>query len=228
MFQINSRTVRRHFSSIMALNKWKMIAEKRSYFFRWRSRFRRRRVCLSSLMPVLEASYPKAQAESDLWAQISGSIVEVQRSGNTSRGTVTTSTDFFPINACALGSSLHCTKVYCSLPHAFTFENVCCLAKEMTNPQYKCLLSLPLLLNFVFTVVAFHLLNYSLRRNSTRFCEWLPLSVFLVMRMRTFHLLVDTIRSELELPVITPQLTIKMAAQAKHKLFQNIFSTRFF
>ena len=49
-FQINSRTVRRHFSSIMALNNWKMIAEKRSYIFRWRSRFRRRRVCLSSLM----------------------------------------------------------------------------------------------------------------------------------------------------------------------------------
>ena len=48
-FQINSRTVRRPFSSIMALNNWKMIAEKRSYIFRWRSRFRRRRVCLSSL-----------------------------------------------------------------------------------------------------------------------------------------------------------------------------------
>ena len=50
-FQINSRTVRRHFSSIMTFNNWKMIAEKRSYIFRWRSRFRRRRVCLSSLMP---------------------------------------------------------------------------------------------------------------------------------------------------------------------------------
>ena len=49
-FQINSRIVRRHFSSIMALNNWKMIAEKRSYIFRWRSRFRRRRVCLSSLL----------------------------------------------------------------------------------------------------------------------------------------------------------------------------------
>ena len=49
-FQINSRTVRRHFSSIMTLNNWKMIAEKRSYIFRWRSRFRRRRVCLSSLL----------------------------------------------------------------------------------------------------------------------------------------------------------------------------------
>ena len=50
-FQINSRTVRRHFSSITTLNNWKMVAEKRSYIFRWRSRFRRRRVCLSSLMP---------------------------------------------------------------------------------------------------------------------------------------------------------------------------------
>ena len=45
-FQINSR----HFSSIMTLNNWKIIAEKRSYIFRWRSRFRRRRVCLSSLL----------------------------------------------------------------------------------------------------------------------------------------------------------------------------------
>ena len=49
-FQINSRTFRRHFSSIIALNNWKMIAENRSYIFRWRSRFRRRRVCLSSLL----------------------------------------------------------------------------------------------------------------------------------------------------------------------------------
>ena len=49
-FQINSRTVTRHFSSIMTLNNWKTIAEKQSYIFRWRSRFRRRRVCLSSLM----------------------------------------------------------------------------------------------------------------------------------------------------------------------------------
>ena len=38
-FQINFRTVRTHFSSIMTLNNWKMIAEKRSYIFRWRSRF---------------------------------------------------------------------------------------------------------------------------------------------------------------------------------------------
>ena len=45
-FQFNSRIVRTHFSSIMTLTNWKMIAELRSYIFRWRSRFRRRRVCL--------------------------------------------------------------------------------------------------------------------------------------------------------------------------------------
>jgi len=49
-FQFNSRIVRTHFSSIMSLNNWKMIAETQSHIFRWRSRFRRRRVCLSSLM----------------------------------------------------------------------------------------------------------------------------------------------------------------------------------
>ena len=48
-FQFNSRIVRTHFSSIMSLNNCKMIAETRSHIFRWRSRFRRRRVCLSSL-----------------------------------------------------------------------------------------------------------------------------------------------------------------------------------
>ena len=49
-FQFNSRIVRTHFSSIVSLNNWKMIAETRSHIFRWRSRFRRRRVCLSSLL----------------------------------------------------------------------------------------------------------------------------------------------------------------------------------
>ena len=34
----------------MTLNNWKMIAETRSYILKWRSRFRRRRVCLSSLV----------------------------------------------------------------------------------------------------------------------------------------------------------------------------------
>ena len=49
-FQFNSRIVRTHFSSIRSLNNWKMIAETRSHIFRWRSPFRRRRVCLSSLL----------------------------------------------------------------------------------------------------------------------------------------------------------------------------------
>ena len=53
-FQLNSRIVRTHFSSIMSLNNWKMIGETRSYIFRWRSRFRRRRVCLSSLVSLEE------------------------------------------------------------------------------------------------------------------------------------------------------------------------------
>ena len=49
-FQFNSSIVRTHFSRIITLNNWKIIAEIRSYFFRWRSRFRRRRVFLSSLL----------------------------------------------------------------------------------------------------------------------------------------------------------------------------------
>ena len=49
-FQFNSRIVRIHFSSIMSLLNWKMAAEMRGHIFRWRSRFRRRRVCLSSLL----------------------------------------------------------------------------------------------------------------------------------------------------------------------------------
>ena len=49
-FQFNSRIIRTHFSSKMTLNNWKLFAETQSYFFRWRSRFRRRRVCLSSLL----------------------------------------------------------------------------------------------------------------------------------------------------------------------------------
>ena len=53
-FQFNSRMVRTHFSRIMTSNNWKMIAEMRSSIFRWRSRFRRRRVCLSSLVLWLE------------------------------------------------------------------------------------------------------------------------------------------------------------------------------
>ena len=50
-FRFNSRIVKAHFSRIMTLNNWK-IAETRSDIFRWRSRFRRRRVCLSSLLKL--------------------------------------------------------------------------------------------------------------------------------------------------------------------------------
>ena len=49
-FQFNSRIVRTHFWSIKTLSNWKMIAETRSCIFRWRSRFRRGHVCLSSLL----------------------------------------------------------------------------------------------------------------------------------------------------------------------------------
>jgi len=49
-FQFNSRIVRTHFSSIRTLNNWKMIAEPRSYISRRHSRFRRRRISLSSLI----------------------------------------------------------------------------------------------------------------------------------------------------------------------------------
>ena len=45
-----SRTVRIHFANIMTLNNWEMIAETRSYIFRWRSCFCRHLVCLSSLI----------------------------------------------------------------------------------------------------------------------------------------------------------------------------------
>ena len=49
-FQCNSRIVTTQFSSVMILNSWKIIAETQSYIFRWRSCFRRRRVCLSSVV----------------------------------------------------------------------------------------------------------------------------------------------------------------------------------
>ena len=52
--QFNSRIVRTQFSSIMSLNYWNMIAETRGHIFRWRSRFHRRRVCLSSLLWLLQ------------------------------------------------------------------------------------------------------------------------------------------------------------------------------
>ena len=48
-FQLNSRVVRTHFASVMTFNNREMIAETRSYIFRWLSRFRRRYVWLISL-----------------------------------------------------------------------------------------------------------------------------------------------------------------------------------
>ena len=56
-FQFNSKIVRTHFSSIMTLINLKMIAETRTYISRWRSRFRRRRVCFSSHFSVLRTWY---------------------------------------------------------------------------------------------------------------------------------------------------------------------------
>ena len=53
-FQFNSEIVGTHFSSIMTSNNWKMIVETRSDIFGWRSRFRRRHVCLNSLKHGLE------------------------------------------------------------------------------------------------------------------------------------------------------------------------------
>ena len=49
-FQFNPWIVEAHFSGIITLNNCKMIAETRSDIFRWCYRFRRRRVCLSSLL----------------------------------------------------------------------------------------------------------------------------------------------------------------------------------
>ena len=55
-FQFNSRIVRTHFASAMTLNNCDIIEERRSYIFSWRSRGRRSRLCLSSLMMSDETS----------------------------------------------------------------------------------------------------------------------------------------------------------------------------
>ena len=68
----------------------------------------------SPSLHVREARYLKtehAQAESDLRAEISGSIVKVQRSGSTSRGTVTRFTFLSSVYACAQTSSFHCAEI---------------------------------------------------------------------------------------------------------------------
>ena len=49
-FQFNSWIVRTHFATLMTLNNSEMTAQTRSYIFRWRSRCRRRRVCVNSLI----------------------------------------------------------------------------------------------------------------------------------------------------------------------------------
>ena len=51
-FQFNSRIVRTHFACAMTFNNCDIIEETRSYIFRWRSRCRRRRLCLSSLISL--------------------------------------------------------------------------------------------------------------------------------------------------------------------------------
>ena len=51
-FQLNSRIVITHFASVMTLNNGEIIAETRSYIFRWRFRSHRRRLCLSSLLSL--------------------------------------------------------------------------------------------------------------------------------------------------------------------------------
>ena len=48
-----------HFSSMITLNNWKMIAETRSYIFRWRSRFCHRRVCLTLPFYFRELKQPQ-------------------------------------------------------------------------------------------------------------------------------------------------------------------------
>ena len=52
-FRFTSRIVETHFASVMTLNNWEMIAETRSYIFRWRSRCRRQRVCQSCFQIIM-------------------------------------------------------------------------------------------------------------------------------------------------------------------------------
>ena len=65
LFRFNSRIVRKHFASLMTLNNWEMITETRSYIFRWRSRCRRRRVCVNSLFPINDVKWPVLRVLSD-------------------------------------------------------------------------------------------------------------------------------------------------------------------
>ena len=61
-FQFNSRIVGTHFASVMTLNNWEIIAETRSYIFRWCSRYRRRRVCVNSLLRRERCRRPEDQS----------------------------------------------------------------------------------------------------------------------------------------------------------------------
>ena len=72
-FRFNSRIVKAHFSGIMTLNNWK-ISETRSDICRWRSRFRRRRVCLSSLISLLILPYERPTGPGLTWQTISLAI----------------------------------------------------------------------------------------------------------------------------------------------------------
>ena len=55
----------------MTSNNWKMIAETRSYIFWWRSRFLRRRVCLSSLLKTLEHAWHREVIPITWWTKSS-------------------------------------------------------------------------------------------------------------------------------------------------------------
>ena len=86
-FRFNSRIVKAHFSGIMTLNNWK-IAETRSDIFTWRSRFRRRRVCLSSLLKLpYERPTGPGLTWQTMWLAIEGRTVWSRHHGS-----------LFPIN----------------------------------------------------------------------------------------------------------------------------------
>ena len=78
-FQFNFRIVRTHFATMMTLYYWKMIAETRSYIFRWRSCFRRRLVCVNSLF-ITKIAFPRAYFEST--RKTGSSPIKIRRDGN--------------------------------------------------------------------------------------------------------------------------------------------------
>ena len=72
--KFNSRIVRTHSSSITSLNNWKMIAETWSYIFRWRSCFRRRLVCFSSLFEVVLTTWTHNSKSLILYIKFYGAL----------------------------------------------------------------------------------------------------------------------------------------------------------